>query len=105
MAKGVGITERYLRKLMIRHTGLGPKRLARIFRVTRTVGQADKGWPFGWAGLAVANGYYDQAHMIDEFQELLGASPERFIHRKNREAISSVFSNTNNPAGSILPHY
>lgn len=82
-----GVSDRYLRKLMLQQVGLGPKRLARIFRVTKAVAMADGAWPFGWSALAHSNGYYDQAHMIDEFQSLLGASPESFIQRVNRETV------------------
>lgn len=39
------------------------------------------------AALAIDHGYYDQAHMIDDFQELVGDSPERFIQRHNRETV------------------
>ncbi len=32
-----------------------------------------------WAALALELGYYDQPHMIHEFQELAGSSPQAFI--------------------------
>ena len=87
IASKFGISDRYLRKIMVQQVGMGPKKLARIFRVTKAVAQMDQGWQLGWAALAQSNGYYDQAHMIDEFQALLGASPENFIQRKNREVV------------------
>ena len=32
-----------------------------------------------WSAVAVEAGYYDQAHMIDEFQRLVGATPAAFV--------------------------
>lgn len=87
LATQLGISDRYLRKLMIKQVGLNPKRLARIIRITKAVAQVDHGWQFGWSALAHSSGYYDQAHMIDEFQALLGASPEAFVARMNREEV------------------
>nr|WP_246356336.1 hypothetical protein [Paraburkholderia humisilvae] len=31
-----------------------------------------------WASIAVAAGYYDQAHLIEDFQVFAGAMPEVF---------------------------
>lgn len=87
LAAQLGISDRYLRKVMFHQVGLSPKRLARIIRVTHAVAQVDKGWDFGWAALAHSTGYFDQSHMIDEFQALLGTSPERFIGRMSREEV------------------
>lgn len=87
IATQLGVSDRYLRKTMVAQVGMSPKKLSRIFRVTKAVALADQKWPFGWAALANTSGYYDQAHMIDEFQALLGASPEAFITRRNREEV------------------
>ncbi len=61
--------------------GIGAKRFCQIQRVKKTLRQAQTGWDYGWAGLANNNGYYDQSHMIDEFQSLLGASPGALIDK------------------------
>ena len=36
----------------------------------------------GWPDLAVDCGYYDQAHLIHEFQQLAGLTPAAYV--KNR---------------------
>jgi AraC-like DNA-binding protein len=97
LADELGYSERHLRKIFNQYVGLSPKRLMRIMRVTHTVRRIDAGWPYSQAQLADAGGYYDQAHMIDDFQALLGESPVPFIQRENRECVlpcCSVFSNT-----------
>lgn len=90
LAAKLGVTERHLRSVMSRHVGLGPKRLARITRVTDTLRKAEQHARRQWAALAAAGGYWDQSHMIDDFRALLGESPEAFLTRPNREKAPSV---------------
>ena len=85
LAEGLGVTDRHLRSVMTREVGLGPKRLARITRVTRTLRMAEADPGVGWAPLAASLGYCDQPHLIEDFQALLGESPEAFLARPNRE--------------------
>ncbi len=35
--------------------------------------------PSNWSAYATAHGYYDQAHFIAEFRELVGQAPKRFL--------------------------
>ena len=93
----LGVSERHTRSVFNKAVGLSPKRYARIVRLTETVKTLDAGFPFGKAQLALASGFYDQSHMIDEFQALVGASTDTFIAQSNREDVlmhSSDFSNT-----------
>lgn len=78
-AHSLGISPRALRGLMGDHVGLPPKTYARIVRLHRALGRAQG--DESWAGIAVASGYYDQAHMIREFRSLLGESPEVWRRR------------------------
>ena len=79
LAANHGISTRYLHQLFTTQVGVGAKRFCRIQRALSTLAQAKKGWEYGWADLALNQGYYDQSHMIDEFQSLLGDSPQRMI--------------------------
>lgn len=80
-AQGLGLSERHLRTVVTRSIGLRPKQWLRIERFRQTLRQAVDGYTLGWAALATEAGYYDQAHMIDEFQMLVGEAPERFLQR------------------------
>lgn len=55
---------------------LSPKELARIRRVRAAAVDGLAGGR--WAGIAAERGFADQAHLIREFQELLGHPPETF---------------------------
>lgn len=62
--------------------GLTPKRFARIRRFQRVLTLI--GGTSDWTERALQSGYFDQSHMIRDFQELAGTSPS---HYKPRSAI------------------
>jgi AraC-like DNA-binding protein len=55
--------------------GLPPKTIARIARFNRAEAMAVAGDGDGWADIAAACGYADQAHLVREFTALAGATP------------------------------
>lgn len=73
-ADRMGVSSRALRNVMGSHVGLSPKTYARVVRLHLALRQAASGE--AWSRVALGSGYYDQAHMIREFQSLLGESPE-----------------------------
>jgi AraC-like DNA-binding protein len=73
----LGCSRRYLIGLFNDHVGLPPKLLARILRFEHALELADAG-EIGWAEIAQRCGYYDQAHMIGDFQQFTGNSPAAY---------------------------
>lgn len=82
-----GLSGRHFRRLCLERAGVSPKYLSRILRFRRAVQKMSAmrglGQP-GWADFAVACGYYDQAHLIREFQEFAGCTPGRFLQSPGR---------------------
>ncbi|GAB3448181.1 AraC family transcriptional regulator [Actinophytocola sediminis] len=74
-ARRVGVSERQLRTVFTRTTGLSPKQFARLSRV-RTV-LRDTGRR-SLARLASDAGYYDQSHMTAEFRQIMHVTPKVF---------------------------
>lgn len=74
LARTLGLSERTLERRFQIHIGATPKKYARIVRLRNAVFQRKK-LP-NWADVAYAAGYYDQSHMIRDFQELYGMPPE-----------------------------
>jgi AraC-like DNA-binding protein len=74
LARSLGLTERTLQRRFQDHIGVTPKRYARIVRLRSAVLQR-KDLP-SWADVAHAAGYYDQSHMIGDFQEFYGMPPD-----------------------------
>jgi AraC-like DNA-binding protein len=76
VAARLGVSERHLRNLFAREVGLSPKHFARISRVRRVLALAGRR---PWAQVADAVGFFDQAHMIDDFRSMMGVTPGAFL--------------------------
>jgi transcriptional regulator GlxA family with amidase domain len=76
LAADVGLSERQLRRRFQAAVGYGPKRLGRVFRFQRLLDSihASHGRP-DWSHVAIAAGYTDQSHMINECVTLTGGPP------------------------------
>jgi AraC-like DNA-binding protein len=74
LAKDLGLSERTFERRFISHIGVSPKRYSRVVRLRYSIFQR-KTTP-SWAEVAYAAGYYDQSHMIRDFQVFYGFSPE-----------------------------
>uniref|UniRef100_UPI00313C1719 helix-turn-helix domain-containing protein n=1 Tax=Pseudoduganella sp. OTU4001 TaxID=3043854 RepID=UPI00313C1719 len=84
LAASLGVSRQYLAGQFRDHVGLAPKLFARIcrFRATRTAALAAAPGSHGrdWASLALDSGYFDQSHLIRDFHDFTGASPDAHIH-------------------------
>ena len=88
VAEQLGVTSRHLRRAFTESVGVGPKDFARALRLQRAVRMA--GGSRDWGSIAVDAGYYDQAHLIAEFRDLVGLTPSAFLKRPSaRQAVRS----------------
>jgi AraC-like DNA-binding protein len=74
LARTLELTERTLERRFQAHIGATPKKYARIVRLRKAMLQG--GRLGNWPDVACAAGYYDQSHMIRDFREFYGMSPE-----------------------------
>lgn len=79
VADDLGMSERHLRRLFQETLGVGPKAYAKLTRFHRALRAARESRPVGWAGIAAAAGYYDQAHLIAEFRSIAGVTPRELL--------------------------
>ncbi|WP_437833120.1 helix-turn-helix domain-containing protein [Sorangium sp. So ce1153] len=79
VADRLGVTARHLRRAFTENVGIGPKEFARAVRLQRAVRMAATSCD--WARIAADAGYYDQAHLIADFRQLLGLTPGAFFKR------------------------
>ena len=91
LARDLGVSTRHLRRALQAPVGLSPKALASVLRFHSVLLAADRLARPSWSTLAVRSGYYDQAHLIGEFQALCGLTPQA-LHRERRAESDS--SNT-----------
>ena len=61
--------------------GLTPKRFARVRRFQRVLTAITSGAATPWAELALACGYFDQAHLIHDFNAFSGLHPTAYAPR------------------------
>lgn len=100
LAIDAGISSRQLERRFMREVGVGPKLLSRILRfqqVFRAVERSDA----AWASIALECGYYDQAHLIRDFNQFAEQTPSVLLAEQTaltqsftRKTRTSHFSNT-----------
>jgi AraC-like DNA-binding protein len=79
VAEQLGVSARHLRRAFTESIGIGPKEYVRTVRLQRAVQMATKSRD--WVRIAAAAGYYDQAHLIGDFHDLVGVTPSAYIKR------------------------
>lgn len=80
-AAAVNVGERRLQQLFFEHVGVSFRdwtRLSRLHACLRRVRQRPAP---AWADVAADVGFYDQAHLANEFRALCGLSPTQFLQR------------------------
>jgi AraC-like DNA-binding protein len=81
LAGALGIAQRTLLRRFRGATGLTPKQFARICRFRHAAMKLVKTGRPDWAQVASGTGFADQAHMINEFKDLTGLTPEGLSER------------------------
>lgn len=87
----VGISTRQLERISLDYTGVTPKALARLARFQRAL-RLRQTTTQNWTWIAHAANYYDQMHMIREFRELAGDTPERAIRQISSDHLISFMT-------------
>ena|SRR5688500_4435375 len=100
LASDAGVSNRQLERRFQREVGISPKLLARIVRFQQVFRAVEQG-NAAWADVAVDCGYYDQPHLIRDFNQfaqqtpaVLFASQSPLTESFTRKARTSHFSNT-----------
>jgi AraC-like DNA-binding protein len=82
MADRLGLGTRQLHRRCLPVFGYGPRRLARVLRLGRSLEVARSGAPL--AQVAADCGYADQAHLSREVRDLTGTTPTRLLQELGR---------------------
>lgn len=78
LAGTLGVSRQHLASQFRARVGLGAKLFARVCRFQYASAAIRAGGDQDWASLALELGYYDQPHMIHEFRDLAGSTPQSF---------------------------
>jgi AraC-like DNA-binding protein len=85
LATETGWSRRHLERRFRDELGLGVKEAARVLRFERTVAVLDQRPANGYAGLAAECGFYDQAHMANEWRRLAGVTMTEWLRQELRD--------------------
>jgi methylphosphotriester-DNA--protein-cysteine methyltransferase len=78
----IGYSRKHLAAVFQEQMGMTPKALARLVRFQRALAALRSGAEPNLASLAVALGYYDQAHFTREFRGFAGLTPGQCLQRQ-----------------------
>ena len=79
VSQALGLSHKHFIELFQREVGLTPKRFCRIRRFQQVLRQIHRRKRVDWADVATSCGYFDQAHLINEFTGFSGLSPSRYL--------------------------
>lgn len=78
LSKCAGISIRSLQRLFSQYVGVSPKWVIRRYRLHELLERMHSGEHLDWAHLALDLGYFDQAHLINDFKAVTGYSPAEY---------------------------
>jgi AraC-like DNA-binding protein len=84
VTRQLGLSRRRLIQIFTEDVGMTPKRYARVRRFQCALAMATREPSPHWATVALASGYFDQAHLCREWSELTGVSPSQLMALRQR---------------------
>ena len=90
MAGRYGVTRQQFARRFSNATGMTPKLFARVTRFQAAVNALLASDVSEWASVAPAVGFFDQAHMINEFREFAGLPPTVFFQPRGGAGARSL---------------
>jgi AraC-like DNA-binding protein len=90
IARSLAVSEVHLRRVVRGSAGFSPKQIQRIRRVDRAIASAERQTHPDWARIAGENGFYDQPHMIQEFQSITGCAPAQLFRERRLQDVIEI---------------
>ncbi len=81
--KSVGVGERNLERHFLSQIGLTPKSFSKLIRLKSFVDTVDANPHLNLTAAALDCGYYDQAHLIRDFQQIVGIKPTEYFQSQH----------------------
>jgi len=72
------INQRHLQRLFVKYIGVSAKWVINRYRIHDALTRVEENNSIDWAVLAIRLGYYDQAHFIKDFKNLIGKTPKNY---------------------------
>jgi AraC-like DNA-binding protein len=93
IAEDAGLSRGHFTRLFQQRVGLTPKHYARVRRFLRVVQSTrtqQTEQRVNWAHIAADCGYYDQAHLIKDFQAFAGVCPSAYLRARSSHSPSRL---------------
>jgi len=81
LARQAGVSSRRIQLVFRDQVGLSPKQLLRITRFQRALRLARTRPELSWGRVAQLAGFYDQAHLIHDSNDIAGCTPRNLVDR------------------------
>lgn len=92
VADWVGLSHSRFTQVFRDAVGLTPMRYGRVRRFLEVLRRTREGSHVAWAGLALACGYYDQAHLINDFRAFAGLCPTDYLRERDARDPTSALA-------------
>lgn len=79
LAETIALSKKQFQRIFCEHVGMTPKEFMRIMRFHKALCALQKNPTKNFMSLACECGYYDQAHMANEFKFILGYTPTQYV--------------------------
>lgn len=87
------LTRQFISRIFKQYIGLNPKTYSRVVKFNRLLKLMEGQTTADWLDMVLAHNYYDQSHLIGEFNAFTGMTPSAYTSRASDPA-SFHFSNT-----------
>jgi AraC-like DNA-binding protein len=84
LADEIKVSERTIQRNFKTALGISPKEYCKIIRFKNLLDYINQQPRINWFDMVSLFGYYDQAHLINEFKSATGITPEVFIKYRNK---------------------
>jgi AraC-like DNA-binding protein len=89
LADHAALSVRQLQRRFADHVGVSPKWVIRRYRLYDAAEQAARTEDVDWAALAAELGYADQAHLVRDFADAVGETPQRYASQARSPNLSA----------------
>jgi AraC-like DNA-binding protein len=78
LASHAVMSKRRLQRIFNEYVGVSPKWVIRRYRMHELIEKINSGSRLDWSQVALDLGYFDQAHLINDFKSIVGYSPTQY---------------------------
>lgn len=82
LTERISLSSRRFVQVFDEEVGLTPKLFCRILRFQKVLDLIAQGRRAGWADVALACGYFDQAHFVHDFRAFSGVNPSAYLAQR-----------------------